>query len=189
MIALWQPVQDQLRVSLAPETDGTKFEELDAPAADVNRGSWLPTSRETTATNATVKTSPLGDTRRDALCRPFSPISNPCGADRRTRPPRPRFGANEVRYLALSSSTLVYTWPHRGPFIRHAHGRGRMARVFVTKIHQSRESSPSLRTTIPESVATVLNVQRGDSLVWTVEPEARRVTVAQRTPSTPSFGR
>jgi antitoxin component of MazEF toxin-antitoxin module len=64
-----------------------------------------------------------------------------------------------------------------------------MPRAFVTKIHQSRESSPSLRTTIPEAVATVLNIQRGDSLVWTVEAEARRVTVAKRTVSTGPFNR
>jgi len=56
-----------------------------------------------------------------------------------------------------------------------------MAKAFVTKIHQSKEGSPSLRSTIPEAVATVLNVQRGDSLVWTVEPEIRRVTVTKRT--------
>jgi hypothetical protein len=56
-----------------------------------------------------------------------------------------------------------------------------MARSFVTKVHQSKEGSPSLRTTLPEAVATVLSVQRGDSLVWTVEPELRRVTVSKRT--------
>jgi hypothetical protein len=56
-----------------------------------------------------------------------------------------------------------------------------MARTFVTSVHQSKPDSPSLRTTVPVGVATVLNVQRGDALVWTVEPELRRVTVAKRT--------
>jgi hypothetical protein len=55
-----------------------------------------------------------------------------------------------------------------------------MARSFVTKVHQSKEGSPSLRSTIPEAVATILHVQRGDSIVWVVEPETRRVTVTKR---------
>ena len=58
-----------------------------------------------------------------------------------------------------------------------------MARSFVTKVHQSKPNSPSLRTTVPVGVATVLNVQRGDSLIWTVEPEIRRVTITKRTAS------
>jgi len=43
-----------------------------------------------------------------------------------------------------------------------------MARSFVTSVHQSKPNSPSLRTTVPVGVATILNVQRGDSLVWMV---------------------
>lgn len=61
--------------------------------------------------------------------------------------------------------------------------RLRMARSFITSVHQSKPDSPSLRTTVPVGVATILNIQRGDSLVWTVEPELRRVTVAKRTAS------
>lgn len=64
-----------------------------------------------------------------------------------------------------------------------------MARTFTTSVHQSKPNSPSLRTTVPVGVATILNLQQGDSLVWTVEPEARRVTVAKRTAATAAFGR
>lgn len=56
-----------------------------------------------------------------------------------------------------------------------------MGRTFATKVHQSKPDSPSLRTTVPVGVATILNVQRGDVLLWVVEPELRRVTVTKRT--------
>lgn len=69
----------------------------------------------------------------------------------------------------------------RAALIRQPPRLDRMARSFVTKVHQSREGSPSLRSAIPETVATILNVKRGDSIVWTVEPEIRRVTVSKRT--------
>ena len=58
-----------------------------------------------------------------------------------------------------------------------------MSRSFVTKVHKSKEGSESLRTTLTESVATILGVQRGDSLMWTVEAELRRVTVTKRSAS------
>jgi hypothetical protein len=64
-----------------------------------------------------------------------------------------------------------------------------MGRTFTTSVHQSKPDSPSLRTTIPLGVATILNVQKGDSLVWVVEPEVRRVTVSKRTAATPSSDR
>jgi hypothetical protein len=64
-----------------------------------------------------------------------------------------------------------------------------MARAFTTSVHRSKPDSPSLRTTVPLGVATVLNVQHGDSLVWIVEPEIRRVTVRKRTAASPASGR
>jgi hypothetical protein len=64
-----------------------------------------------------------------------------------------------------------------------------MARTFTTSVHRSKPDSPSLRTTLPVGVATVLNVQHGDSLIWIVEPELRRVTVAKKTASTMNVSR
>jgi hypothetical protein len=68
-------------------------------------------------------------------------------------------------------------------FFDSSSDRRRMARSFVTSVHQSKPDSPSLPTKVPLGVATILNVQKGDSLVWVVEPEARRVTVSKRTAS------
>jgi hypothetical protein len=39
---------------------------------------------------------------------------------------------------------------------------------FITKVTPARPNSPSLRTTIPEGVAKMIELKSGDSLVWKI---------------------
>lgn len=55
-----------------------------------------------------------------------------------------------------------------------------MGRTFVTNVHQGKKGQVSLRTTIPEAVATLLGVEKGDKLEWTVESGSTRAMVTKR---------
>lgn len=57
-----------------------------------------------------------------------------------------------------------------------------MPGTFESAIQLSREGSKSLRTTIPEGVASVLEAADGGTLVWSVDLKAGRVTVETRRP-------
>ena len=86
-------------------------------------------------------------------------------------------------------SPTTFPPPNGPPFSTASPTALLMARTFTTSVHRSKPDSPSLRTTVPLGVATVLNIQHGDSLVWIVEPEARRVTVTKRTAAPTAHGR
>jgi hypothetical protein len=93
-------------------------------------------------------------------------------------------------YFALTTDIPTFFPPPSGPpFSTAPPTDPLMARTFTTSVHRSKPDSPSLRTTVPVGVATILNVQHGDSLVWIVEPEARRVTVTKKTAATAPLGR
>jgi hypothetical protein len=49
---------------------------------------------------------------------------------------------------------------------------------FKTKATIARPNSPSLRTTIPEGVAKLIDLGAGDELVWKVEIKENRVEVS-----------
>ena len=94
------------------------------------------------------------------------------------------------RYFELPPDIPTLVPPPFGPSFSTVPPTTRfMTRTFTTSVHRSKPDSPSLRTTVPVGVATVLNIQHGDSVVWIVEPEARRVTVAKRTAATAGVGR
>lgn len=57
-----------------------------------------------------------------------------------------------------------------------------MPGTFESAIQLSREGSKSLRTTIPEGIATALEAADGGSLVWTLDLKAGRVTVTAKPP-------
>jgi hypothetical protein len=48
---------------------------------------------------------------------------------------------------------------------------------FITKATIARPNSPSLRTTIPESVVKLLGLDAGDDLTWTVNIKGNKVEV------------
>ena len=57
--------------------------------------------------------------------------------------------------------------------------RGSMKRVFKSKVFRVMPSSEAVRTSIPEAVATVLGVEHGSTLLWTVDSESGKVTVSK----------
>ncbi|MGH9983416.1 MAG: hypothetical protein ACRD8W_05600 [Nitrososphaeraceae archaeon] len=48
---------------------------------------------------------------------------------------------------------------------------------FTSKITISRPNSPSLRTTIPEGVAKLIELKAGDELLWKVNIKSSKVEV------------
>jgi len=54
-----------------------------------------------------------------------------------------------------------------------------MAKSFESKTFRASPVSESLKTTIPQSVATVLGVEAGDTLTWTVDVASREATVSR----------
>jgi hypothetical protein len=56
-----------------------------------------------------------------------------------------------------------------------------MPKVFESKAFRAVATSGSIKTTVPESVATVLGLEPGDSIVWEVDVDARSVVVKRGT--------
>jgi hypothetical protein len=48
---------------------------------------------------------------------------------------------------------------------------------FITKITSARSNSQSLRTTIPEGIVKIMNVNAGDSLFWKISINKRKLEV------------
>jgi bifunctional DNA-binding transcriptional regulator/antitoxin component of YhaV-PrlF toxin-antitoxin module len=48
---------------------------------------------------------------------------------------------------------------------------------FKTKVTIARPNSPSLRTTIPEGVAKLIDLGAGDELVWKVDIKENQVVI------------
>ena len=55
-----------------------------------------------------------------------------------------------------------------------------MGRTFESKAVRSVKKSPSLRTTIPEAISALLDVEAGDTLLWEFEPGAASVSVSRK---------
>ncbi len=55
--------------------------------------------------------------------------------------------------------------------------------AFVSSIQKVRDGSESLRSTIPDGVAKILNAVPDGKLVWSVDLKAGRVTVSAEPPS------
>ncbi len=55
-----------------------------------------------------------------------------------------------------------------------------MAKEFESRVVLSLKRSKSLRTTVPEVVATLLGLEPKDSLVWSVEPGTGVITVCRK---------
>jgi bifunctional DNA-binding transcriptional regulator/antitoxin component of YhaV-PrlF toxin-antitoxin module len=49
---------------------------------------------------------------------------------------------------------------------------------FRTKATTARPNSPSLRTTIPEGVAKLIDLEAGDELLWKIEIKENRVEIS-----------
>jgi hypothetical protein len=59
-------------------------------------------------------------------------------------------------------------------------------RTYRTKVQRAEAKSETYRTTIPQVVAqAILDLQKGDDIVWTVDPATRRVTVSKGEPRRP----
>ena len=54
-----------------------------------------------------------------------------------------------------------------------------MPRSFESRAFRAVSGSDSLKTTVPQSVATVLGLEPGDSIVWTVDVAVRSATVSK----------
>jgi hypothetical protein len=53
-------------------------------------------------------------------------------------------------------------------------------RVYRTKVQRAEAKSETYRTTIPQVVAqAILDLQKGDEIIWTVDTPTRRVTVTK----------
>jgi hypothetical protein len=50
-------------------------------------------------------------------------------------------------------------------------------KLFESKVFKAATASDSLKTTVPQSVATVLGLEPGDTLVWEVDVSARSASV------------
>jgi hypothetical protein len=48
---------------------------------------------------------------------------------------------------------------------------------FITKVSSARPNSPSLRTTIPEGIAKMIELNAGDSLVWKITIKTNNVEI------------
>lgn len=48
---------------------------------------------------------------------------------------------------------------------------------FISKVTYSRPNSPSLRTTIPEGIAKMIELNAGDSLVWKITLKSNNVEI------------
>jgi hypothetical protein len=49
---------------------------------------------------------------------------------------------------------------------------------FGSRVTVARPKSPSLRTTIPEAVAKMMELKAGDDIIWKVKPSAKGVEVS-----------
>jgi antitoxin component of MazEF toxin-antitoxin module len=48
---------------------------------------------------------------------------------------------------------------------------------FISKVTYARPNSPSLRTTIPEGVAKMIELNAGDSLKWDIKVKANNIEI------------
>ena len=58
-------------------------------------------------------------------------------------------------------------------------------RSYKVKVQKVEDRSETYRATIPQVVAAILDLQKGDELVWIVDPATRRVTVERGASSPP----
>ena len=56
---------------------------------------------------------------------------------------------------------------------------GLMKRVFKSKVFRVSPNSEAVRTSVPEAVATILGVEHGSTLLWTVDSDSGKVTVSK----------
>lgn len=63
-----------------------------------------------------------------------------------------------------------------------------MPKEFESKVFKASPSSGSLKTTVPLAVATVLGLEAGDTLEWTVDVEARKALVSRGGSTDPTRG-
>lgn len=54
-----------------------------------------------------------------------------------------------------------------------------MPKPIASKLVKAIERSDSLRTTVPSAVVSVLGLDPGDSLLWTLDPKRSRVVVSK----------
>ncbi len=50
------------------------------------------------------------------------------------------------------------------------------ARTYTVKVHRVHERTRTLRCTIPETVAMILDISHGDKVTFEIDPVTRRVT-------------
>jgi hypothetical protein len=60
-----------------------------------------------------------------------------------------------------------------------------MAKSFDSKAFRAAPGSDSLKTTVPQAVATVLGLEPGDSLTWEVDVSNRSATVRRGEAASP----